>query len=751
MVRALVELRTGTGPLPAAARRSVRVTLAACAGFYGFLYGLHQPVTATYALFTAVALAGLSRIPGTGRQRAAVIARLLPAACALVAVGTFLAVRTWAAVAGMLVIGFCVAFGAVAGPRQAGAAPGLQLLYILPSFPPYAPDTLGERLTGTVTGVLLLILAETFLLPDPPVPRYRDRAAAAAAEAARCAAVLEEPPHSLPGAELTRASELAQALRPSRVPEAERPAGPGLRERALTHTGLAARTLLTCLQALPPPAPGRRAEPAGLDLVRAVRVSATATAALLAEGRPPDTGSATLRSLRASLARTSVPEPGSGLRHAKLVEVADAALVLRGAAEIAVRGRAATLEAEPEPEAGTGTGPGRASARGPGRASGSQPPDRFWYARQSTLRLWWFRLSGHTGPRSVHFQNAVRLGLALAAARAVAGLVSLPHGFWATLAVLSLTRTTAVQTRATVRLALIGTCAGALAAGGVLALAGEASVLYEIVLPPLMLVAFCVGPVRGVGWAQAMFTLVIAMAFAQLAPVTWQLAEVRFLDVLIGSVIGIACGLLAWPRGAHDELARAVAELLRAAADDVQAVTAAVGRTGPEGAHQRVRHALVMVEAAHAQYQTERQHPAGPGRDWQAAMMAGHEVLWGNLRLLGAQAGPPPGPREEAAVREYGARVAAGLRHTAGLAGPPYALGPAHPGSRTDPPHRAAPLGPAGQPQATAPQAPAPHRPEPAAAPLVYFAAMAWLDTLARDLALLGRTTAEPASDRSRA
>lgn len=56
-MRALGELRTGTGALPAAARRAVRTTLAACTGFYLFLYGLGQPVSATYALFGAVSLA----------------------------------------------------------------------------------------------------------------------------------------------------------------------------------------------------------------------------------------------------------------------------------------------------------------------------------------------------------------------------------------------------------------------------------------------------------------------------------------------------------------------------------------------------------------------------------------------------------------------------------------------------------------------------------------------------------------------
>ncbi|MDJ0382012.1 FUSC family protein [Streptomyces sp. G-G2] len=318
----------------------------------------------------------------------------------------------------------------------------------------------------------------------------------------------------------------------------------------------------------------------------------------------------------------------------------------------------------------------------------------------------------------MHFQNAVRLGLALAAARAVAGLLSLPHGFWAMLAVLSLTGTTAVQTRATVRLALTGTCLGALAAGVALALAGEASTVYEVVLPPLMLIAFTVGPVRGVGWAQALFTLIVSMVFAQLAWVTWQLAEVRLLDVLIGSLIGIACGLLAWPRGAHDELGRAVAALLRAAADEVRAATSAVGTAVPGDADRRVRHALTMAESAYAQYQAERERPAAPAHDWQAALMTGHHVLWGSRRVLGARAGPWPGAAEEALVWEYGDRVADGLRLAADRAAAPYA---------------AASDAGLGVPVLV----PAPDRPGPAPAPPGFFAAMAWLDSLAADLALM--------------
>ncbi|THA50335.1 FUSC family protein [Streptomyces sp. A1136] len=695
--RALTALRTGTGTLPAAARRAVRVTLAACVGFYTFLHVLRLPVPATYALFAAVALAVLSRIPGTGRQRSAQLVRVLPVACVLVTLGTLLAVRNWAAVAGMLVIGFCLAFGAAAGPRQAGAAPGLQLLFILPCFPPFAPDELGERLLGVVVGILLLILAEAWVLPDPPEPSYRDRVARAAEVAARCAAALAAPPYALSRAAAEEAVAAGESLRPSRSPEAERPAGPGVRERGSAHSGLAARTLLARLHALPVPAAGVTPLPESLDLLRGVEAAAREIGALLAapsaetsRPRGPD-GAArlALAAARAGAAAVVPALPADRRRQASVLEVADAALVLGEAVDIAVWGRGAV---------------------GDGRDTG-----RFWYARRSEPYLWWHRLAAHAGPRSVYFQNAVRIALALAVARTIAGLDTLPHGFWAMLAVLSLTRTTAVQTRHTVRSALIGTFLGAMAAGAVLTLAGTASTAYAFILPPLMLFAFTTGPLHGVGWGQAMFTNVVAMAFAQLSPSDWRLAEYRFLDVLIGSGIGLVVGLLAWPRGAHDELGRAVARLLRAAAGEVAATTRDDGPAGSEDLDSaEVQRALTLAESAYAQYQGEAQRPAGPGPDWQCALMAGHHVLWGARRVRASPGGLPAAPVAERRMREYGAWVAEGfltaserydvLRRAAAPPGrSPAGSGPEEADSSLDAPPR-------------------------------YYTALAWLDFLTADL-----------------
>ncbi|WP_327382631.1 FUSC family protein [Streptomyces sp. NBC_01207] len=677
-------------------RRALRTTLSACASFFVCLYALDRPVAATYALFAAVSMAALSHIPGTGRQRAAVMVRATPTAWVLLTLGTFLAIRTWSAVVGMLLIGFFLAFVAAAGPRAAGAAPGLQLLYILPCFPPYAPGTLGERLLGATFGLLLLVLAEVFVLPEEPGPTYRRLAAGVCDTAARCVAELGRAPYALSAASAEAARAAGESLRPFRTDEADRPAGPGLRDRALSHAGLAARTLLARLVNLPPPPPPPGPVPMAQEpeTLTAVGRAVSESAALL-DGRADATEAAdALRRLReqaaASAAREAPATAARGRRRAALLEVMDAAVALATATELAVRGRRARVPEDVD--------------------SG-----RFWYAGQRAPRLWWHRLAGHAGPRSVYFQNAVRISLALAAARTIAGVDSLPHGFWAMLAVLSLTRTTAAQTRATVRVAITGTMLGALVTGLLLALIGSHTTVYAIALPFVMFTAFRVGPVRGVGWAQGLFTLTVAFVFAQLAPVTWQLAEVRILDVIIGSLIGVVFGVLAWPRGAQRELHRAVALLLATEAETVERTTAAVVEGGPGHVpdDRPLQHALTMAESAFAQHQSEPRTSENPRTDWHAAMMSGHHVLWGSRRLF-VRGGPAVGPANSVRLDGRAAGVATRMREAAERVG-------------AAPAEAANPLGepPPGWPAADEP---------PGVSSPRFFAALAWLDSLNVDV-----------------
>ena len=231
--------------------RALRVTIAASSGFFLCRYLVGNVNTGVYALFATVALGALSEVTGTPAQRTRTYLGALVVGLALASVGTMLAVNTWAAAAGMLVVGFLVSFAAVGGPQVAGVASGLQLFYVLPCFPPYTPDLLGDRLIGLTVGVLLLVLADRLLwpAPSPPdlVPRIAHAAGAAAALADGLRTWLVAGGPDVDGRLAALRADATRAgghLRASTLPPAARPTGPGRRDRSLTHASLAARVVI---------------------------------------------------------------------------------------------------------------------------------------------------------------------------------------------------------------------------------------------------------------------------------------------------------------------------------------------------------------------------------------------------------------------------------------------------------------------------------------------------------------------------
>lgn len=604
--------------------RSLRVSLAASAGFYPFLYWLHEPVLALYALFAPIALGLLSSIPGSGRQRAVVMLKALPVGLVLVALGTVLAVQTWAAVLGMLVVGFLLAFAAVAGPRPAGAAPGLQLFYILACFPPYEPQTLWLRLAGLVFGVVVLALCELFLLPQAPGPTYRTALAEAVATAG---GTLAGRIHLSPG-DLRAAGA---RLRLSRFPPAERPAGPGRAARGLSQAGSGARRLLEQLAHLTEtgelrllvrgngPGPGaggaEDADTPSRSLLPQVASLCDETGAALRAGRPipgPERMDEVIdafqqtRVLQATRNPADVPPVPVLRRQAAVLAVAESARILEISVRVGLDGR---------------------------RSRPIEPRELFWYAQAPAPQLWIRRFTGNMTLRSVQFQNAVRIALALAAARLVAGSLDLTHGFWVLLAVLTLSRTTVGQTWAAIRIAVAGNLVGAVAAGALLIGLGQHTEAYAALLAPGMLLAFALGPLLGIAWAQGLFTLVVAIAFAQIAPANWQLAEARIVDVVTGSAIGLLCAMLAWPAGARREVRRTMAELLHACNPLIRGTVAALTAVPPGSAPlpptQPALHRLRLAEAAYDQFRSEPAGSRPAHADWHAVLIAAGQVLLG--------------------------------------------------------------------------------------------------------------------------
>jgi uncharacterized membrane protein YccC len=297
----------------------------------------------------------------------------------------------------------------------------------------------------------------------------------------------------------------------------------------------------------------------------------------------------------------------------------------------------------------------------------------FWYANRSAPSLWFTRFVGHFTPRSVFFQNAIRLAIGLAAARLIAGILDLSHGFWMLLATLTLMRTSVATTRAAVVPAFLGTVVGGLLAALVLALAGGDSVVYEVALPFVMIIAIAAGPLAGVVAGQASFTLLVAMLFAQMAPVSWRLAEVRVLDVVLGGLLGAVVGLLVWPLGAQGEMRRTARATLDAAANDLESTVRSLTHREVPSSDRHYNstvavHLLALTDSTYAQYRSELRSAPDPV-DWLGVLGLAHEVVRGGqaLRRTHGTAGPLPWRGVADELAELGSATAEQLRAIGGL------------------------------------------------------------------------------------
>lgn len=647
-----------------AIKRAARVSVATCIGFYFSLYVVHDSQMAMYASFGCIALGALSEVTGEPSQRTKTYLAALITGIVLVIIGTLLAFNTWAAAAGMLVVGFAVAYAGIGGPRLIGGANGLQLLYILPSFPPYAPETLGSRLTGLVIAVGLLAIADRVLWP-PPVPTpFRQRLAEAIYVVRdRLMAVLEADDDQQAREPATGAG--AVALRLSRIPPLERPTGPGRRDRAAMHASTLLRGLETRVAALAELTDKGNPVPAhymGATLLNVTAQSLGESAEFLDAGKVENSGAepdpgpveAALTDYvrqREALVGSSHIDHDLRLRLRFAVVVEELAIWTR---DLAVATKIMQGVRVPEPQA----------------QSIAEP---FWYANRSTVSLWWMRFRGHLTPRSVFFQNAIRLGVGLAAARLAAGLLDLSHGFWVLLATLTLMRTSVVATRAALIPAFVGTVIGGLAMAVVLGLAGANSVVYEVAFPLILIPALAAGPIAGPIAGQALFTLLVALLFAQIAPVTWRLAEVRITDVLLGGLLGAVVGLFAWPRGATGEMRRTAEASLDAAAQDLESTVQSL--TKPEAVSSAQQdtataavHLMMLADSTFAQYRSELR--SSPDQvDWLGVVGLLNEVVRGGqvLRRTHGTAASLPWPGVATDLQHLAEGAADQLRGVASL------------------------------------------------------------------------------------
>ena len=664
-----IELRSkiaGSFGLPQ--RRAVRSAIGATVAFYLGWIAIGDDVLAVFATLSVIGLLTLADFGGDlhRQARAYVVATALGAA--LVALGTLVSEDTYAAAGLLFVVALCVSLSTAMGRNVATGANGVLLFFLVACAVPSPVSGLGSRVSGVLLGGGIALVAALTLWPQRPT----DRLLAALADAtdglaARVGALGCPHEEAEPFGEPVR-DALADAG-PEYLAVGERPTLASERDQARMRVGYGlsrAQLLVERLAHRPPPPPGvAEAESALAEELQELLVASSA--ALRGDGPAPSIEPA-VDAGRAHRERTDaalVDELRFGDDDDALAVGADRG-VLAGEIATSVGG----IVTDVRVVVGADRFPARAGSMSEGldrRVEGIL--DRLVTLATSTL-----------SPRSVAFQNALRLAVALALARLLGGLLEVENGFWVLFATLSVLRTNALQTGATAVQAVVGTLIGFAVALPLLLLIGTRGDLYLYVLPVAAVGGLLAGSINVV-WGQAGFTVLVSVLFNLVEPVGWEIGIVRIQDVALGAAAGVLIGLAAWPRGAAGQLARSLAEAIRASGNLIGATVER--RLRPVAPHQlsplrsRARSLTLRAEGVLAVFLTEGPKNADDVAIWEQMTVFAH-TRWYGAEMLGRQSVAPPPPEASELVgallrrvRELADAHSAVADAIAGLEAPP--------------------------------------------------------------------------------
>jgi uncharacterized membrane protein YccC len=559
-----------------ALRRALRAAVVVPVNFAIGSQLIGDAQVATFAAFGSFALLLFVNFPGTRTARLGAFLVLGVAGVVLISLGTWAATPNWLAVVAMAVIAFGVLFAGVVSSVVNGGTQAALLSFILSVMLPGATSDLASRLAGW--GIAFAVSVPVALFVWPPDDRDVLRLKTAALCRALAAMLrLEQPPVGAGDslvAMLHAAGELRAAYRTSAA-----------RVAALS-TGV--RLLIRLVDEL--------------EWLTTIVTNACADA----PEQWPEDG----RRLRASAARVlqasgdTLAHDGNGpLRQACddlescLVDLAEARSAV--SAETLAELQTATNSSDRQVVAGEFGRPlyaahelGYAVALVAGTVSAIAAADsRSWWARLTGRRpvLDEFGAvavaqrvaSGHLDRHSVWLQNSVRGAMGLALAVLLARVVDAQNAFWIGLGALSVLRSNALSTGATVARALAGTVVGFAVGATIVGLLGTGHALLWTLLPLVILVAALAPAVISFIVGQAAFTVFTIVLFNIIAPAGWRVGVLRVEDVALGCAASLVAGLLFWPRGAAAALGVAYADAYRTSAEYLhQAVENLVGDRG---------------------------------------------------------------------------------------------------------------------------------------------------------------------------
>ena len=515
---------------------------------------------ATFAAFGSFATLVLASFGGTRRDKAIAHLGLAVVGSVVLTIGTAVHATAWLAAIVTVPVAFAIFFAGVAGPNAASGVTAALLAYVLPVASPGTIGDVPSRLAGWWLASVAGTAAVLLLSPRSQGDRLR---AAAAALATALASHLEAAGRG----EADQASQDATAEAKHQLVHLfaatpYRPTGLATADQGLANiTELLEWVTSLTTDALDGHADLRQATAADHELFGAAAAMLADVALLLGDQDVP------MQHVARDIARLErAREASSAYQHQLSGDPASVEAAARQAVHaqaIAVAARTAvadamiaTRRADPETvaaERSSWYGGGESGLLTAGRLAG--------LAGAATVA------ARHASIRSVWFRSSARGAVALAVAVAVADVLAVQHGFWVVLGTLSVLRTNAAATGATVLRALAGTVIG-FAVGAALMLAiGSGQTALWIALPIAVLVAAYAPGTAPFAVGQAAFTIVVVVLFNLLVPLGWRVGLVRVQDVLLGCAVSLVVGLLFWPRGASTLVGDDLADAFRSGAE----------------------------------------------------------------------------------------------------------------------------------------------------------------------------------------
>ena len=540
-----------------ALRRAVRAAIVAPICLALTVEVIGDAAMATFAVFAAIGLLILVDIPGPMRQRLANYAALAGAGAVLVCLATPLSGNVWLATISMALVGFAIVFVGVLSSVLAASTTALLLAWILPVSTQAPAADIPARVSGWGLGSALAILALALIWP----PKANDPLREQAGETCRRTAIRLRGQAT---AAMDRSSAQARAEDPELAAAAD--AAMSKLKRTFRRTPYRPTTLST----------GGRAMVRMIDELDWVSVvanqygSAVKQAPAVADvaavwdaaadvldrcadilGLPSDANSQAARAaLDAALERLEAAM--HVVRHSATIR----SQLVFTSCEPSFRGQELSYAVR---QVGRNVAlMAAADARSFVDRLLGRTPDM-----QSSLGVARFRARSHFDVRSVWLHNSLRSAAALAVAVLVATTLGVQHSFWVVLGVLSVLRSTALNTGQNAVRGLVGTVVGFVVGGAILIGIGTNTVVLWVLLPIAVLAAGFAPAAISFLAGQAAFTVVVVMLFNIIHPAGWRVGLIRVEDVAIGCLVSLVVGLVFWPRGAATALGVALSAAYR--------------------------------------------------------------------------------------------------------------------------------------------------------------------------------------------